>query len=358
MEAPPSAVQALIKAHRPVFRSLSDKVAFACHAVATANGLRLVATANAADEQDLSNTSAPEVEADGWDARQGEYTFLYVWQPAVGAAGVPQTLLIKCVTIADALCVTLLAGGGSQAPVTVELPLASTAVPSGSAVSGGAAAVAALSPSEYGDLASLVASLGAAMRSQLGIGGAAAASAGRAGAPSPSAATSKSACGMADEAANQDAGGASRLQEPPRGNRPSGRNPLLADDHDQDWRPPGGLPDPLMVGPPRRGGGGGFDGGGVPAGPFGPAGGGGMHVGPGDPLFAGRVRHPVGFGPGGVPAMPGQRWDPIAPEGLQGWSPDDFVRGGGGGTGQGPPLHPDLAQPGPGRGTDWDNMFG
>lgn len=37
--------------------------------------------------------------------------------------------------------------------------------------------------------------------------------------------------------------------------------------------------------------------------------------------------------------------------GVQGFNPDDFQRG----RGQ---LHPDLAQPGPGRGTDWDSMFG
>ena len=37
--------------------------------------------------------------------------------------------------------------------------------------------------------------------------------------------------------------------------------------------------------------------------------------------------------------------------GLQGFNPDDFQRG----PGQ---LHPDLAQPGPGMGADWDTMFG
>lgn len=36
---------------------------------------------------------------------------------------------------------------------------------------------------------------------------------------------------------------------------------------------------------------------------------------------------------------------------VQGFGPDDFV------TGQ-RRIHPDMAQPGPGRGTDWDSMFG
>ena len=88
--------------------------------------------------------------------------------------------------------------------------------------------------------------------------------------------------------------------------------------------------------------------------------GGGMHVGPNDPLFAGRhdpLRVPGGGGRGGLP--PGARYDPIAPEGLPGFNPDDFQpqRRGGRGSG-GPPMHPDLLQPGPGRGADWDSMFG
>lgn len=36
---------------------------------------------------------------------------------------------------------------------------------------------------------------------------------------------------------------------------------------------------------------------------------------------------------------------------MQGFEPDDFVTGQRG-------VHPDMAQPGPGRGTDWDSMFG
>lgn len=47
------------------------------------------------------------------------------------------------------------------------------------------------------------------------------------------------------------------------------------------------------------------------------------------------------------------------PEGLQGWHPDDFQRPRPGGPGRGgPDVHPDVAQPGPGGNTDWDNMYG
>ena len=119
--------------------------------------------------------------------------------------------------------------------------------------------------------------------------------------------------------------------------------------------PPGGSFDPLRM-PSGRGYGSGF----------GPTGG-GMHVGPGHPFFSDRLRNPDlasggrggvvggGMGPGGV------RWDPIAPEGLQGWHPEDFQRGPArpGRVGHpGPPVHPDVMQPGPGRGADWDHMFG
>jgi hypothetical protein len=53
------------------------------------------------------------------------------------------------------------------------------------------------------------------------------------------------------------------------------------------------------------------------------------------------------------------------PEGLEGWRPEDFQRprpGMGRGLGPRRPLNPDIdpdiGQPGPGRGADWDSMFG
>ncbi|KAI7835435.1 hypothetical protein COHA_010664 [Chlorella ohadii] len=126
------------------------------------------------------------------------------------------------------------------------------------------------------------------------------------------------------------------------------------------YRPPGiplgiGADDvvPPGVRPPGYGGGPGFPGVMEP-GPL--RGGGGMHVGPGDPIFGpGRMGGGVGGPPGHAPGMgglpPGARWDPIAPPGMRGFHPDDY---------QQPPgrVHPDMAQPGPGRGTDFDQMFG
>jgi proteasome inhibitor subunit 1 (PI31) len=78
-----------------------------------------------------------------------------------------------------------------------------------------------------------------------------------------------------------------------------------------------------------------------------------MHVGPGHPIFGpGRMGGGVGGLPGRGSLPPGARYDPINPAGLPGFHPDDFVQ-------PGPPRpHPDVMQPGPGRGTDWDEMFG
>jgi hypothetical protein len=52
-----------------------------------------------------------------------------------------------------------------------------------------------------------------------------------------------------------------------------------------------------------------------------------MHMGPSHPAFGmpgGGMR-----GPPGMPGGPGMRWDPIAPQGLPGFHPDDFARGAG-----------------------------
>jgi hypothetical protein len=44
---------------------------------------------------------------------------------------------------------------------------------------------------------------------------------------------------------------------------------------------------------------------------------GGMHVGPGNPLYAGRMRVPPGGGGlGGAGGLPGVRFDPIGPRGM------------------------------------------
>ena len=105
-------------------------------------------------------------------------------------------------------------------------------------------------------------------------------------------------------------------------------------------RPPGFVPGyggapGLMEGPPSRSG--------------------GMLVGPGHPMF-GRGKLGEGPGPSGGgelgPLPAGARWDPIGPPGTRGFRPDNL-------QGRDPAHpHPDLAQPGPGKGTDWDVFYG
>ncbi|GAB4821633.1 hypothetical protein N2152v2_008679, partial [Parachlorella kessleri] len=81
-----------------------------------------------------------------------------------------------------------------------------------------------------------------------------------------------------------------------------------------------------------------------------------VSCGAGPPMF-GPGRMGGGVGPdlpgGGRSSLPpGARYDPINPAGLPGFNPDDFIP-------PGPARpHPDVMQPGPGRGTDWDDMFG
>ena len=96
--------------------------------------------------------------------------------------------------------------------------------------------------------------------------------------------------------------------------------------------------------------------------------GGGMHVGPDHPMFgAGRLdgvgggvrSGQQGGGGGGVGGLPpGARWDPIAPPGMPGFRPDDFQNQPGRSTAQRPPVHPDVMQPGAGKGTDWTSFSG
>ena len=87
------------------------------------------------------------------------------------------------------------------------------------------------------------------------------------------------------------------------------RQPAVPPVGGSDVAPPGmrppGVPDlPGMGGP--------LGGGGLPG-----VSGGGMHVGPNDPLFAGRFGGGRGRMGGGGGLPPGARWDPIGPPGMQ-----------------------------------------
>mmetsp|Transcript_9894 Transcript_9894/g.25224 ORF Transcript_9894/g.25224 Transcript_9894/m.25224 type:complete len:237 (-) Transcript_9894:164-874(-) len=92
-------------------------------------------------------------------------------------------------------------------------------------------------------------------------------------------------------------------------------------------------------------------------GPFGGRGGGlrGSHVGPDDPIFSGMGGRRDGRRPPGPGLPPGARWDPINPQGIPGFHPDDFIP-------DGRPVrdrdvHPDIGPP-PGGGGGMDHMFG
>lgn len=123
------------------------------------------------------------------------------------------------------------------------------------------------------------------------------------------------------------------LQEPPL---PPGVLPSTVGY--EDVVPPGLRP-PGMVG------------GGMREGPLHP--GGGMLVGPDHPIFGpGRLQGPSSRDDRGSALPPGARWDPIGPPGTRGFLPE------GGRRPDGEHPHPDLAQPGPGRGTDWTSFYG
>lgn len=85
---------------------------------------------------------------------------------------------------------------------------------------------------------------------------------------------------------------------------------------------------------------------------FGGARGGGSLVGLNDPRFRPGLRHPEL-----QPGIGGMRYDPIGPAGMRGYRPGDFIPGNEWDMG-GPPYHPDIGPPGPGRGSDFDHMYG
>ncbi|CAD7698131.1 unnamed protein product [Ostreobium quekettii] len=82
---------------------------------------------------------------------------------------------------------------------------------------------------------------------------------------------------------------------------------------------------------------------------------GGMLAGPRDPAFVGGFRHPELLPGGGRGLVPD--FDPVAPPGLPGYMPEDFIQGGPGRRRPGH-MHPDLPPPGGVGGGSWDSMFG
>lgn len=359
--ATPQAVSAVVRASRPNFSCATDKAVFAVHAILSVNGLslrKLGDETDAAAAQGPSALPAEEIPLDGWNASTDLYALLYAPQEQQQQQ---QLLLVKCLPVDGSVLVTLAEVVSGQEPVSLELQL-DRYVPE--------AAASASAPGlglGFSNLDELI------KRVEIALGEALpakddkstqdkAVTAGKAG--STTAGTSQ-----------QDTAAAERERERQR-ERERERERERSPGHDplRDDRFPGrapGLPPgwggPGLVPPVGGGGPGGLflpDGGLEGPGSMGPlGGGGGMHVGPGHPFFADRMRHPdlrpgggLGFpaAPGRGPA-PGVRWDPINPEGLQGWNPEDFQRGGRSVREDG--LN-DIGRPAPGRGPDWDHMFG
>ncbi|GBG00027.1 hypothetical protein Rsub_12757 [Raphidocelis subcapitata] len=351
--ATPASVLAVVRAAGPAFRNSEDAVVFALHAALLASSFELVGVGDEARLEAVA-PDAPEVDAAGWNAAADRYTLLYragAGPPVGGAASgsgggaggpaPPHGLLLKALPMGGGSMVASLASSRGGEPAVLELSAPDyydTAAPGAPAA-------------RYRRLEDLCARAAGALR---GVG--APAAAGRDAAKAAQQPAQRQAQPQPQQQPRRDPGDDPLRIGPPR--RPPPR--MLGED---DIMPLGGG-GPFM--PPGLPGMGGMRG---PGGLPGMAPGlGGMHVGPGDPLFADRLRHPDlgpgGFGAGSRPG--GARWDPISPEGLEGWRPEDFQRPPPGGVpgrggppgGARPPTHPDVEQPGPGGGGDWDSMYG
>ncbi|KAK9811865.1 hypothetical protein WJX72_011458 [[Myrmecia] bisecta] len=307
-------VSALIRAADPQFRSPHDRLAFAVHSYLLADGYKLIAVGR--DAEDANGDKTKEVSTAGWNSSD-EFAFRYA--PAQ-ASGKDHTLLVKALPMGDTLVVHSLKQGqdGQQQeePKVLDLDTCKYTTDKPGVTEG------------YKDLDGLVKELTKAFHSQ-----ASSAAAGR------TAQDSTAAAHQHEDASTSGRGSARSPHEDPLREGPirTGGPSLGASDVvPPGFRAPGQSPN---MGPIP----------GIPG--FG--GGGGMHVGPNDPLFGGHpgIRPPGGMGGGpgrgGLPA--GARWDPIAPQGLRGFNPDDFQRH---------DFDPDIQQPGPGRGADYDRMFG
>eukprot|EP00775_Hariotina_reticulata_P003712 gene3712-3975_t len=296
-----TSILAVVRAASPAFRNRADQLAFAVHAAVLTNGFRLVAV-GAAAQLDALSTSADDASTDGWNSIDDQYTFAYISDVDAIAGASDNTSQptaaaqpLKLLLKALVLGDSLLTTLASDSPTTEPAVLELLLDDFTLTSSDGSAPGAGAIAKTYRNL---------------------------------------------DQLADRVASALSKLK---------GHDdimPFLGEG-------PGGITGPGMLPAPPG---------------FGPTGG-GMHVGPNHPFFSDRMSHPDimpgrAGGMGGRGGAPGVRWDPISPEGLQGWHPDDFQRGGGGRGAGGlrgpvnPDPDPDIGLPGPGRGPDWDSMYG
>ncbi len=321
------------------------------HAYILAQGYKLVATGAQAEDPstDFASTEdREEVDSSGWDSLPGVYAFRYQ-----DAEGKRAPLFLKCIVAGPKLLVQWMTGSGSAQAQVVELGIDIYTTESSAA------------PAAYQNTEDLMKALDTTLGKGINAadGSVAAGSASTSSKQQQEHATRRNAYQEGNEPGpsnrGEEQGYISPLQEGPPfypGGGSRGGGEIL---------PPGIMPSsvgyedvvPPGVRPPGYGGGyGGVSG--IPAGP--PHMGGGMHVGPGHPVFGpGKLGGGVGMPPEfggrsdhGVPLPPGARWDPIGPPGTRGFQPDDFQR-------RDPSQpHPDMMQPGPGKGTDWDQFYG
>ena len=318
-------------------RSKEDKCAFIVHAYVVAQGYKLVATgADSETDADFS-TDMEEVNPARWNTLPGLYSFRYQ-----DAEGKRPPLYLKCIPAGPKLLVQWATGptGSTQAGNShiqeLQIDKFTTDAPN--------------APAAYQNTDELMRLL------DTGLGQAiTGASSSKLSQTQPAIQPTRQQVSSRDREEAEYAEpsrGYSPLQEsPPRypgGYRGTGggmpQEIFPAGVGYEDVVPPG-------VRPPGFGGGvGGIPG--LTEGP--PHMGGGMHVGPGHPMFAqpGRAGvRPGMYGDHGAPPPGTARYDPIAPPGMRGFRPEDFQR-------DPSKLHPDVMQPGPGKGTDWTSYYG
>ncbi|MEW5301122.1 MAG: hypothetical protein WDW36_004001 [Sanguina aurantia] len=337
-------VLAVIRAARPTFRSDADKVAFALHATLLSAGFRLLAVGDPPTTEPAWD--APEVGPEGWNANDGYYNFNYCRDTDDQHQ---LHLLLSCVVIDDMLMANILSS-------TLTCPAAAPAAPAAAAAASSDPAAAGTKPQgvrvsgsgsdepvsltlRTADYCSGAAEIGKCYRDLDGLVGTVnsaveACTVGKQvkpAAPQPqqdqqSASGDGSRAGVPTQrtptARDPDFDPLRDYGHPRSGGRGfDPRNPLSVGGEDYM---PGGLQLP--------GGGGGGMGGGFP----GMGGGvacmsgldthssmtGYVTLGWAGHLLARGEADPPNGGPGGI------RWDPINPQGVPGFRPEDFQRGG------------------------------
>lgn len=306
-----TSVLAIIRAARPQFRSRHEKVVFAAHAVFLASGYRLVGVGGDLTPTAVSS-STEDIPIDGWNSNSELFGFQYI-----SDAG-NCCILVKAVPIADIVLLNAILCVPWGQPATCELPTDKFCTDS---------------PDHRQTLINLDKLVDRVLRMLLQL------EADMVAGNPTDAQRSPAGVSYRTQGKAVDSSYPGYQQRPP----PTTYYPpdsVLYDDYGPippRYRVPADLvpPSPMQGGPMQ---------------------GGGMLVGPDSELFANRRRHPElhgaspGFMPPGIP--PGTRWDPVSPQGLEGWRPEDYQRG--------YPRRPDpdIGLPPPGRGTDWDAMYG